>query len=81
MAELADINNSIPDPEDDAPVMGDLFHTIIDLLQYDFCEDDDGVQGNWQITRDGDQVTITYLPYDVSPFPKATATYRVTRIS
>jgi hypothetical protein len=61
--------------------MQDLFEEIIDRVEYDFCEDDDGIQGNWKITRVGNIVTIEYLPYDVSPFPAKTMAYRVERIS
>lgn len=59
---------------------GDLLYLIIDKLQYDFCEDDDEVQGNWEIRRDGDLVTVEYLPYDVSPYPARSARYRIERL-
>jgi hypothetical protein len=61
--------------------MQDLFEEIIDRVEYDFCEDDDEIQGNWKITRVGNIVTIKYLPYGVSPFPAKTMAYRVERIS
>jgi hypothetical protein len=61
--------------------MQDLFEEIIDRVEYDFREDDDEIQGNWDITRSGNILTIKYLPYDVSPFPEATMVYRVERIS
>jgi hypothetical protein len=58
----------------------DLLYLILDKLQYDFCEDDDEVQGNWDIRRVDDIVTVEYLPYDVSPYPAQTVRYRIERL-
>lgn len=66
-------------PEDLAD-QADLLYLIIDKIQYDFCEDDDEVQGNWKITRVDDHVIVDYQPYDVSPYPAQTMRYRVERL-
>lgn len=67
--------------DDSYTVRSDLLGFVIDSLEYDFREDDDGVQGNWDFSRAGDLVTITYVPFPDSPYPPKTATYRVTRVS
>jgi hypothetical protein len=63
--------------------MDDLLSLILEKLEYDFCEDADDVQGNWKIDTTyyewGWEVTVEYVPYDVSPFPAQTMTYSVTR--
>lgn len=57
-----------------------FFDTILDGIEYDFREDDDEVQGHNKITREGDLLTITYKPFDDSPHPAVTETYKITRI-
>lgn len=69
------------EPTDDGTVDGDLFNYVIDSIQYDFRDDDDGVQGNWRVTRVGGTVTIAYDPFPDSPYPAKTATYQVTKLS
>lgn len=65
--------------------MDDLLRFIVDAVPYDFYEDAEDVMGNWTIdTTDyewGWEVTVEYVPYDVSPFPAKTMTYAVTRTS
>ena len=65
--------------------MDDLLRFIVDAVPYDFYEDAEDVMGNWTIdTTDyewGWEVTVEYVPYDVSPFPAQTMTYSVTRTS
>lgn len=65
--------------------MDDLLRFIVDAMPYDFYEDAEDVMGNWTIdTTDyewGWEVTVEYVPYDVSPFPAQTMTYSVTRTS
>lgn len=63
--------------------IGDPFKLAFDKLQYDHCEDDDDVLGNWVFDRDGDMITIKYEPYGngESPYQAAEATYRVTRLT
>jgi hypothetical protein len=65
--------------------MDDLLSLILEKLQYDFCEDDDDVQGNWEINTTeygwGREITVEYLPYDVSPYPAKSMTYQITRTS
>lgn len=58
--------------------MKDPLNFIIDAVQYDFCEDDDEVQGNWKIVRrDDGLVDVFYIPFDDSPFPKSWGRYRI----
>jgi hypothetical protein len=61
--------------------MNDLLSTIIDHIEYDFAEDSEEVQGNWNVTMAYDQLTVSYLPFDDSPYPAATMTYQITRTS
>ena len=59
----------------------DLLSLILDKLEYDFCEDDDDVQGNWSIHRAENYVTIAYDPFPDSPFPAEFMEYRIERLS
>lgn len=63
--------------------IGDPFEAVFDLLQCDFCEDDDEILGNWKFERQGNIITIEYLPYpdNQSPYARAKATYRVIRLA
>lgn len=72
-----DDTSSDPEVADEA----DLLYLILDNIEYDFCEDNDDVQGNWKVVREGEFVTVEYLPYDVSPYPAQTMRYRIERLS
>lgn len=61
--------------------MDDLLLFIIDKLEYDFCEDDDDVQGTWEIMRDGNTVHVAFDPFPDSPNPRALMVYRIERVS
>ena len=61
--------------------MTDPLLCILDSIEYDYREDDEEVQGNWDVQRAGEIVTVTYEPFPDSPYPAVTGTYRVTRIS
>lgn len=61
--------------------MPDLLQLIFELIQYDFCEDDDEVQGNWRFSMLDNTLSITYVPYDVSPYPATTMVYEIRRVS
>lgn len=60
--------------------MRDPLNFLVDAVQYDFDEDDDEIQGNWKIVRDGDYVDVYYTPFDDSPFPKSWGRYRIEAI-
>lgn len=59
----------------------DLLSLILDKIEYDFCEDDDDVQGTWSIYRDENYISIAYEPFSDSPFPATTMRYRFERLS
>lgn len=58
---------------------------IIDSVQCDYLEDDDGVQGSWKIARDPEAPSIIYVlyrPYDDGSqdtyYPPKATRYRLT---
>lgn len=63
--------------------IGDPFKLAFDKLEYDHAEDDDDVLGNWIFDRDGDLITVIYMPYEngESPYRGAKATYRITQLT
>jgi hypothetical protein len=62
-----------------APEDRDLLNLLLELIQYDFAEDDENVQGNWKITYVDNCVVVDYQPFPDSPFPAAIMGYRIER--
>jgi hypothetical protein len=61
--------------------MDNLLTFLIDKVEYDFCEDDDDVQGTWDIDRAGDRIRIAYCPFNDSPYPATWQEFVIERVA
>lgn len=57
-----------------------LLELTVGSIEYDFREDDDSVQGTWDIRLNGEHLTIEYLPFSDSPYQPARERYRIVRV-
>jgi hypothetical protein len=65
--------------------MENLLLLLLEKIQYDFCEDDEEVQGHWKIDTsiNGDgtvRAVVEYAPFSDSPFLPARMHYRIERV-
>ena len=65
----------------DSPRLGRWIKKLVECVECDMFEDDDGVDGYLDPKLEGDTLSVTYIPYEgVSEAPGVVERYRLVRL-